>query len=141
MKKLLICIFLFLGTSSVSAENVIPLKLSIKTDKKVYSEGEQIQLFYSIENVSDKPVGFFEYFGADFHSYATAQDNQPLESYSYSFQSMMPHAGDYIKLAQKEKLKEKEEIFGTVVFDEIKDYKSLRANLCMLPKRFYITAS
>ena len=126
MNKIFISAVLILITNTAFSESVPPLKLSIKTDKTIYSEGDQIKLTYTVENITQEPVGFFEYLGADFSSNATGLRGEKLEGHNYSYQSMEPHAGDYIKFAPNEKTEEKEEIFGSIVFNEVKDYEIVK---------------
>ena len=57
-------VFLSIGTSGYSQNAAAPLKLTISADKASYSLGEQIKINYSIENISEEPVGFYE-FGCD----------------------------------------------------------------------------
>jgi antitoxin component YwqK of YwqJK toxin-antitoxin module len=105
---------------SVATAETPPFKLTIRADKETYEEGDRILLIYTIQNTSSEPVGYFDGWSLDIRAINNA--GEPFRSHTYSYQSGMPGLGEYLLLEAGQQ-REGQEMFGRVVFDEVKDVK------------------
>ena len=129
MKRIaFLIVFLSIGTSGYSKNAAQPpLKLTIAADKESYSIGEEIKINYAIENVSEEPVGFYE-FGCD--GMKTAVTDLADKPY--------PYIGNYPYI--KNVKEEAEEEVGFYVYGS-GDMKTVISDLADKPYPYYYDKS
>jgi len=129
---LLIIFFVFSIKNLVYANNpedILPLRLEIKSEKSKYSLEEEVIINYTIENVSSKPVGFYADDWGDLIVDAfDLSGNLYRHYYSPSAQRFMPslYPSMYVYLKSNEKWE------GSQILQfkqgQIKSYKGTKSN-------------